>query len=105
MEHSPFCEADSRPVSQNIAHFYGNCMQSPVFRAYPGRDFTNFISLTSILVLSSNISQGRLNDLFPSGVPCKMYEFLIPHMRATFCDNLVLLGTIAVIIFDEEHKL
>jgi hypothetical protein len=26
-------------------------------------------------------------------------------MRATFCDNLVLLGTIAVIIFDEEHKL
>jgi hypothetical protein len=34
-----------------------------------------------------------------------MYEFLVSHMRAAFCDNLALLSTITVLIFDEEYKL
>lgn len=69
-------------VAQSIKIFYRSVdpllyTQSPVIRAYPEREF--------------------INDLYPSGVPWKMYEFLISPMRATFCDNLALLGAVMVI--------
>lgn len=42
--------------------------------------------------------------MIPSLRLCKMYEFLISHTRATFCDILALLGTITAILVDEEQK-
>jgi hypothetical protein len=56
--------------------------------------------------LSTNLSLGLPNGLFPSGFPINiLYAFIFSPIHATFPVHLILLGLIIQIILGEVYKL
>jgi hypothetical protein len=66
---------------------------------------THLISLTFILVLSSNIGLGFQSSLFQFGFLIKIqYAFLFSSVHATFLGHLILLALITEVIFGKNNK-
>jgi hypothetical protein len=100
MQHGYFREAGSRSAIQEVlrilwnpkVHCRAHKSPPPVpiqSQMNPIRTFTYY--LKSILILSSHLRQGLPSSLFPSGVPPKLYTFLVFSMRATRLANLIIL--------------
>jgi len=64
------------------------------------------IPLKSSIILCFHRRLCLPSGLFPSGLPTEiLYAFLIPHMRATYLTNFILLDSVILITFDEAYKL
>jgi hypothetical protein len=74
---------------------------------YPEPDGSSpYLSLRSVLILSTNLYFGLPGGLFPSGFPANiLYEFLLYYIHATCPPHLILLNSIILIKFGEEYKL
>jgi len=66
---------------------------------------THLISVTFILVVSSNIGLGFQSSLFPFGFLMKLeYAFLFYFMHAMLPGHLILLALITEVIFGKDSK-